>query len=162
MNFDRITENLTHITNIMTPIFYKKVDTEDGELLLPATPSDLDYLPIQPKQQPKLQAQPKPQPSQKLPQVLTHQLYLDVRRRDQEQNSRCFDYLNFTDKTYFEHFSSSMSRSWICTKSSFYFFIQSFYPDVFQHRGNDMIVELSEDILDEYATAINNKVDSLV
>lgn len=48
-----------------------------------------------------------------------------------------------------------MSRSWVCTKSSFYFFIQAFYPDIFQHYASDNIIILSEEILDEYSNYIN-------
>ena len=91
------------------------------------------------------------------PKVLTNQLYLDIRQKELPETS----YLSFTNNTYKEHFKSSMSRSWICTKSSFYFFIQAFYPDVFQHYASDNIIILSEEILDEYSNAINLKAEKI-
>jgi len=153
MNFSDIQENIKN----MLPVFYKKVNTEDGELLLPATPSEIEYI-----------RTPNPHvfisfdhlPQHNLPQTLTHQLYLDIRRR--EETTGCFNYLNFTNKTYLQHFSTSLHRSWVCFKSSFYFFIQGFYPDAFQHYGTDLVVKLSENILDEYSAAINDRVDNLV
>lgn len=91
------------------------------------------------------------------PKVLTNQLYLDIRQKELPETS----HLSFTNNTYTEHFKSYMSRSWICTKSSFYFFIQAFYPDVFQHYASDNIIILSEEILDEYSNAINLKAEKI-
>lgn len=82
-----------------------------------------------------------------LPQRLTHQLYLDVRRK----NDTPVKYLDFIQKTYYQHFKDSFSRSLICTKAAFYFFIQSFFPNAFQHHACDLIINLSDTILDEYA-----------
>lgn len=91
-------------------------------------------------------------PKTNFPKVLTNQLYLDIRQKDDLHNT---SYLSFTNKTYTEHFKSHLSKSWKCTKSSFYFFIQAFYPDIFQHYASDNIIILSEEILDEYSNSIN-------
>lgn len=95
--------------------------------------------------------QPRHQPVQPptLPLILTHQLYLDVRRK----NDTPVSYLDFIGKTYYQHFKDSFSRSWVCTKSSFYFVIQAFFPNLFQHRAQDLIINLSDTILDEYSSS---------
>jgi hypothetical protein len=99
-------------------------------------------------QQQTLQQQSRQQ-QVRLPQVLTHQLYLDVRRSPQPLNS----YLSFIQKTYYNHFKDSLFRSWTCTAAAFYFFIQAFYPNGFKHYAQDLIIDLSETILDEYSVA---------
>jgi hypothetical protein len=92
------------------------------------------------------------------PKILTNQLYLDIRQKELPKTS----YLSFTNNTYKTHFKSHMTRSWICTKSSFYFFIQAFYPDIFQHYASDNIIILSEEILDEYSKSINKKAVQVI
>jgi hypothetical protein len=152
MNFSEFQENIKS----MLPTFYKKVETEEGELLLPASPSEIDLFQ-------RLTVTPRPAVRPILPQTLTHQLYLDIRRKDKETTGHhYFNYLSFTNKSYVQHFKTTLYRSWVCTKSSFFFFIQSFYPDAFQHYGTDLVVELGENILDEYSTAINNRADNCV
>jgi hypothetical protein len=91
-----------------------------------------------------------------LPQRLTHKLYLDIRQTD----TRTENYLEFIQKTYYQHFKDSLARSWICTKSSFYFFFQSFFPNLFQHCGSDLLIHLSETILDEYALIFEEQARS--
>jgi len=91
-----------------------------------------------------------------LPQRLTHKLYLDIRQTD----SRTENYLEFIQKTYYQHFKDSLARSWICTKSSFYFFFQAFFPNLFQHCGSDLLIHLSETILDEYALIFEEQARS--
>lgn len=91
--------------------------------------------------------------------ILTHRLYLDIREKEIKESPSFFTYLNFNNKSYFTNLQDSLIRSWSCCKSSFYFFIQSFYPDAFQHYAPDIIIELSEVILDEYSTLINNKAN---
>jgi hypothetical protein len=85
--------------------------------------------------------------STQLPQRLTHKLYLDIRQNDTPTKN----YLEFIQKTYYQHLKDSLNRSWICTKASFYFFFQAFFPNSFQHYGPDVVIYLSETILDEYA-----------
>lgn len=97
-----------------------------------------------------------------LPRVLTHQLYLDVRRKNIEKQTSFFNYLNFTNKTYYTHWKSLLYNSWLCTKASFYFFVQAWHPDIFQHYAPDIIIKLSENILDEYSNSINNRADQLI
>lgn len=93
------------------------------------------------------------QPHPTLPLILTHQLYLDVRRKNDIQDN----YLDFIQKTYYEHFKDSIVKSWICTKSSFYFFIGAFFPNLFPHYAPDLIVKLSDIILDEYSKSFETR-----
>lgn len=95
------------------------------------------------------------------PCILTHQSYLNIRQQEINNKPSYFNYLNFTKKTYFQHFKSNMYNSWLCLKSTLYFFIQAWYPDVFQHYAPDIIINLGENILDEYSKTINNQANSI-
>jgi hypothetical protein len=156
--------------------YFKPTQDNDPDVIITErTPllSDIESLPITPdgkyisfRDPSQSSSRPQPQSqSQQLPKVLTHQLYLDIRRREPELNNDNGNnenktFLDFTDNTYNQHFKSYFNRSWICTKSSFYFFIQSIFPNAYQHVAPDLIINLSEDILDEYSTIINNKAMS--
>jgi hypothetical protein len=59
-------------------------------------------------------------------------------------NSRKFNHLDVVGKTYTEHFSDSISYSWKCCKSSFYFLVHAIYPDIFKTSGSDTILNLSD------------------
>lgn len=111
-------------------------------------PTSSESEPLLPSLQQQRQSRQQPV---RLPQVLTHQLYLDVRRNPRPLNS----YLIFIQKTYYNHLKDSLFRSWTCTKASFYFFIQAFYPNGFQHYAPDLVIDLSEKILDEYSGAFD-------
>lgn len=95
------------------------------------------------------------------PCILTHQSYLNIRQQEINNKPSFFNYLNFTKKTYFQHFKTNMYNSWLCLKSTLYFFIQAWYPDVFQHYAPDIIIDLGENILDEYSKSINHQANSI-
>lgn len=133
--------------------FFKNIQsifiTQDSEEITPLLRS--------PQIEPYIYTSYIPQIPQIPSQVLTHRLYLDIREKEIKVSPSFFNYLNFNNKSYFTNLQDSLIRSWSCCKSSFYFFIQAFYPDAFQHYAPDIIIELSEIILDEYSTLINNK-----
>lgn len=54
-----------------------------------------------------------------------------------------FSHLKFVKQTYFEHFFDSMSYSFMALKGSFYFFVHSFWPDLFEFNGSKQIDELN-------------------
>ena len=87
--------------------------------------------------------------------ILTHQVYLNLREKEKQKYPSFFNYLNFNKKTYTTNLKDSLSRCWTCAKCSFYFFVQGFYPDLFQHYAPDLLIKLSENILDEYANCIS-------
>lgn len=64
-------------------------------------------------------------------------------------NSRQFTHLNSVNQSYTTHFNDSMKYSWMSLKSSFYFFCHGFYPDAFETRGSDTIVDLNSIIQDK-------------
>jgi hypothetical protein len=142
--------------NIQDTFQTRDTDDESTPLLPPPPSSSQEQIQSHIK---KIQSNNKTKTLKKenFPKVLTNQLYLDIRQKELPETS----YLSFTNNTYTEHFQSSLSRSWVCTKSSFYFFIQAFYPNVFQHYASDNIIILSEEILDEYSNAINLKAEKI-
>ena len=68
-------------------------------------------------------------------QILTHNRYLNLRKQEKRESPSFFNYLNFNKKSYTKNFKDSFLRSWICTKCSFYFFVQAFYPDLFIYQA---------------------------
>lgn len=144
------------LQNIQSILQFKNAtqnETQDSEEITPFLRSPQIDPYIYTSQIPQIPQIPSQIPSQ----VLTHRLYLDIREKEIKESPSFFNYLNFNNKSYFTNFKDSLIRSWACCKSSFYFFIQAFYPDAFQHYAPDIIIELSETILDEYSTLINNK-----
>lgn len=59
-----------------------------------------------------------------------------------------FRHLQKVKQTYFEHFFDGMYYCGISLKSSFYFFIHSLWPDLFEFDGSNTIKNLN-DILEE-------------
>ena len=148
------------LTKIQKTIQETQISTEEDDdctpLLLPPPPSSSQYE-IQSHIKKISFFNTKINKNTNFPKVLTNQLYLDIRQKKSQPTS----YLSFINKPYKEHFKNNISRSWISTKSSFYFFIQAFYPDIFQHYASDNIIILSEDILDEYSNSINFKASQI-
>jgi hypothetical protein len=64
-------------------------------------------------------------------------------------DSQKFNHLEYAGQTYTEHLDDSMKYSWISFKSSFYFFIHGIYPDVFQTKGSNTIIDLHSVIKDK-------------
>lgn len=74
----------------------------------------------------------------------------EVHTPTQEVNSR-FAHLRFANQTYTQHMKDSMHYSWLAFKASMCFLVHSFYPDVFQHNGSDLIISLNGEILEKYS-----------
>jgi len=63
-------------------------------------------------------------------------------------------HLNTVNQTYIQHFQDSMFYSWCSLKSSVYFMIHGFYPDIFEQNGSKTINKLNTIIQKKY---IKNK-----
>jgi hypothetical protein len=113
----------------------------EKEHLIPQDQEQID-IPIPPTMTPKL------------PMVLTHKLYLDIRQKNISEP--------FNEFTGRQHFLKGMQRSFICLKSAFFFFFQAIFPNIFKHYAPDLIIKLSEDILDSYHAAFQAQADLIV
>jgi hypothetical protein len=55
-----------------------------------------------------------------------------------------FYHLKRVKQTYIEHFRDSFTYSFICLQASFYFFIHSLWPDLYEFDGSITIKRLNE------------------
>lgn len=88
---------------------------------------------------------------------LTHPMLdpLENNIQVKQQKKSFFIHLNFMNQSYFEHWKQSIRYCYMATKSSWCFFIHAFYPDWFQHTGSDIIIEMTDEILEKYTDSIN-------
>ena len=55
-----------------------------------------------------------------------------------------FVHLKKVNQTYFEHLLNAMFYSYLALKASFYFFIHSLIPDLFEYDGSILIYQLNK------------------
>jgi len=67
-----------------------------------------------------------------------------------------FGHLKRVNQTYIEHWFDAINYSFISLKASFYFFIHSFCPDLYEFDGSKTIKELNTN-LEEKKRRLNIK-----
>lgn len=72
---------------------------------------------------------------------------------------KCY-HLKENKQTYFEHLSESLSYSGRAFKSSFYFFIHAFIPDLFQYNGSATLYSLTDTIKQKYESNLEETISS--
>lgn len=60
-----------------------------------------------------------------------------------------FYHLKRVKQTYTEHFRDSLTYSFTCLRASFYFFIHSLWPDLYEFDGSITIKRLNDYIEDK-------------
>jgi hypothetical protein len=85
--------------------------------------------------------------------ILTSKGYLNSKelRKITEQS-----HLQFTNRTYSQHFSESMNFCGKTISSGCFFFINGLFPDCFPYAATDKIILLSENILEKYSDILDN------
>ncbi len=68
-----------------------------------------------------------------------------------------FIHLKKTNQSYIEHFCDSMNYCCISFRASFYFFIHSLWPDLYEFDGSKTINELNN-ILENKKQKMSNKI----
>ena len=68
-----------------------------------------------------------------------------------------FEHLQKVKQNYFEHFFDGIYYCRISLKASFYFFIHSLWPDLFEFDGSNTIKQLNN-ILEDKKRQISNKI----
>ena len=89
-----------------------------------------------------------------IPKILTSKGYLNSTelRKKTEQT-----HLQFTNRTYFQHFNESMKFCGKTISSGWFFFINGLFPDCFPYIATDKIILLSENILEKYSDVLDNQ-----
>ena len=74
-------------------------------------------------------------------------------------NEIFFKHLDKVNQTYFEHLVDSMGYCGRALRSAFYFACHGIYPDIFETKGSETILELNNEIVEKYARSHHqNKV----
>lgn len=60
-----------------------------------------------------------------------------------------FNHLQKIKQHYLEHFCEAMSYSFMSLRASCYFFVHSFYPDLFEFDGSMQIEQLNKLLMDK-------------
>jgi hypothetical protein len=51
----------------------------------------------------------------------------------------CFQHLKLAKQSYIQHFYDSFTYGCMAVKASFYFFVHSLYPDIYEWNGSSQI-----------------------
>jgi hypothetical protein len=94
--------------------------------------------------------------------VLTAKNYLKRERESDMDWGKNIKYLEFVNQTYISHMKERMLYFWKASAAAFYLFLNAFFPSNFTYYGTDIIILLSEDILDKYFDALNRQADKVV
>jgi hypothetical protein len=65
-----------------------------------------------------------------------------------------FNHLKQVKQSYLEHFQDGTIYCYLSLKASFYFFIHSIWPDIYEYNGSETISELNN-ILNEKKRKLN-------
>lgn len=79
---------------------------------------------------------------------------------DNTKTDKFFKHLVFANQSYFEHFRDAMYYSWLSYKSSIYFFIHAFWPDILQFDGSHTVFKLRDILIEKYNKNIIKNVST--